>query len=148
MRSSRTNSGPRCAILAVAGLVLVVAATVMPWATHRDVATGVTTAFRGGALGLLLVIFGLGTIAPLPILITRSSPPLYRLPLACGSAALLVSILVALKEISAANHVTQTGPSVTSYAFGAGVAIVAAIVIALTSLIELANAQGREPSLA
>jgi hypothetical protein len=124
-------------IQVLAAGLLIVAATVMPWATYKDVTTGVTTTFRGGDLSALLAVVGVASVALSLLSITRTSTLVKRVHVAVGSTALVVSIVLALSKISAANHVTQRGPSQTSYALGSAVAVVAAAVIALTCVVKL-----------
>jgi amino acid transporter len=125
-----------------AALLLVVAATLMPWATYRDVQTDATTTFRGGPLSVLLVAFGTASIVLSLLLLTRNAASLYKLQLVIGSAALIDSIALALSKISLANHVAmaQETASRTAYSFGGGVAILASAAIALISIIELGSA--------
>jgi len=151
-RESKTMGNPRnirrLALPVVAAVVLIVASTVMPWATYKDVSTDATTTFHGGQLGLGLVALGAATIVSSPGLLTRLSTPVSRLHVVVGSAALVGSIVLALHRISQANStislangVTQPGPTRTSYAFGAGVAIVASTAIALMSVLRVSEAR-------
>jgi hypothetical protein len=130
------------AIQVCAALLLVVAATLVPWATYRDVQTDATTTFRGGPLSVLLVAFGTASIVVSLLLLTRHAASLYKLQLAIGSAALIDSVALALSKISLANHVAmaRATASHTAYSFGGGVAILASAAIGLTSIIELGNA--------
>ncbi len=129
----------------VTAVVLILAATVMPWATYKDVSRDVTTTLHGGHVGLLLVALGSTTIVSSPGLLTHLSIAVSRLHVVLGSAALLVSIVLALHGISRANSLAlgaaQPGPTRTSYALGAGVAIIASTVIALTSAIRVSAAR-------
>ncbi len=120
--------------------MLIAAATVMPWATYENRATRVTTNFKGGGPGLLLVALGLASIALALLLYKRASTLLLRIHFGLGCAAWIVSILLALSRISSANHVNGQAPSKTSFAVGTVVAIVAAAAIALTSAVEISRA--------
>jgi peptidoglycan/LPS O-acetylase OafA/YrhL len=129
-----TDRAPVVRTAAIAAVVLILAATIMPWATHKDISSGSTTTFRGGALGVVLVVLGLASIAL--SLATRRGPSiaLGRLHLVVGCTALIVCVALALNKISAANNVTATGPSQTAYGYASGVAFIAAATIAFTSL--------------
>ena len=129
----------RLALRTAAGLVLVAAAMVMPWATYENRATRVTTNFKGGGPGLLLVALGLASIAVALLLHKRASTRLLRIHFGLGCAAWIVSIVLALSRISSANHMNGPGPSKTSFATGTVIAIVAAAAIALTSAVEIAR---------
>jgi hypothetical protein len=114
--------------------VLILAATVMPWATYKDVGRGATTTFRGGALGVVLVVIGIASIALSLMSLGRPSIAVSRLHLAVGCAAVIVCIVLALNRISAANNVTAAGPSRTAYGYASGIAFIAAATIAFMSL--------------
>jgi hypothetical protein len=122
------------AVQIIAAVVLALAATVMPWATYKDVAGGSTTVFRGGALGLVLVVLGLASIALSLAWLRQTSAALRREQLAVGCGAAIVCVALALNKISAANNVRAVGPSQTSYGFASGIAFIAAATIAFTSL--------------
>jgi hypothetical protein len=126
--------------------LLIVAAISLPWATYTDTTTRTTMNFRGGGLSLLLVAVALASIVLALFSITRAWSLLSWAHLTIGCAALVVSIALALTKISAANHVTQEGPSRTSYALGPVVAVVAAAAIALTGLVRLVTPKEIETS--
>lgn len=109
----------------------------MPFATYKDLADGVTTTFRGGAGGVILVVLGALSIGLSLVVLNRPSPALYRIHLAVGCGALVVAIVLSLDKISAANHFEATGPSQTSYAFGSAIAVLSATAIAFTALTQL-----------
>ena len=131
------RAGRICAIQVVAAALLILAATVLPFATYKDLADGVTKPFRGGAGGVILVVLGVASIGSSFALLRRPSPALYRIQLALGCSALVVAVVLSLDKISAANHFEATGPSQTSYAFGSAVAVLAAATITFTALTQL-----------
>ena len=125
------------AVQVVAGLLLLLAATVMPWATYENVMKDVTTTFHSGDFGPLLVGIGIATVVLALVSLVRTFRILAWLQLGLGSAALVTSIVIALDKISAANHVVQVGASRTSYQYGAPVAVIASAAIVITSVIAL-----------
>ena len=131
--TDRTSAARAAAVEIIAAVVLILAATVMPWATFKDRASGTTT-FRGGALGVVLVLLGVASIALSLALLRRPSLALGRLQLAVGCAAVIACIVLALNRISAANNVTAAGPSQTAYGYASGIAFIAAATIAFTAL--------------
>ena len=131
--TDRASAVRTAAVEIIAAAVLIIAATVMPWATFRDSASGTTT-FRGGALGVVLVILGVASIGLTLAWLRQPSLVLNRLHLAVACAALIVCVVLALNRISAANNVTAAGPSQTSYGYASGVAFIAAATIAFTTL--------------
>jgi hypothetical protein len=128
----------RSGVRVFSGALLIVAATVMPFATYRDVSARTTTTFRGGSLGIVLA--GLGAVSITLALVSRNrcAPWLERIHVAVGWTALVLSIVLALTKIQAANEVLANGTSETSYAFGSLVAIAASAMITLISLVALA----------
>ena len=142
------RAGRVCAIQIVAAALLILAATVLPFATYKDLANGVTTTFGGGAGGVILVALGVASIGSSFVLLRRPSPALYRIQLALGCSALVVAVVLSLDKISAANHFEATGPSQTSYAFGSAVAVLAAATIAFTALTQLRTSARHGPGVA
>jgi hypothetical protein len=126
-----------CAIQVVAAALLILAATALPLASYKDLADGVTTTFRGGAGGAIVVVLGVVSIGMSFAALRQPSPVLYRIHLAVGCVALLGAVVLSLDKISAANHFEATGASQTSYAFGSAVAVLAAATIAFTALTQL-----------
>ena len=144
----------------LAALLLVVAAVVIPWATLKDEATGVTTVFRGGPLSVVLVLFAICVVALALLSLVWPSPVLYGIQAAVGALAVVVSIALALSKIALANEtarggatasVTGIGTTVghateTAYAMGGAVAVAAAGLIMVASLVGLANSQATDRS--
>jgi amino acid transporter len=130
------------AVQVVAGVVLIIAATVLPWATLMESHPRVTAVFRGGPLSGLLVGFGVASVGLSLLWFVRESTALHRVHAVVGCAALVTSIALALDKISLANRVAsfQESGGQTSYAFGSGVAILASATIVATSFIGLGNA--------
>jgi cytochrome b561 len=118
-------------------LVLIVAAVAMPWVTYENRATHVTTQFKGGRLGIILVVLGLASITLAVMLYNRASTLLMRIHFGIGCAAWILSVVVALAKIKSANNVNKQAPSSTSFAAATVVAVVASAAIALTSAAEL-----------
>jgi hypothetical protein len=121
-------------------LVLVVAGTVLPWATYRNPANE-TTVFRGGAFGLVLV--ALGGVFIVVTRVSKTSGP-RRLNVLVAATAIIVSVGGALSKIRAANDaasraVAGSGSSQTSYAVGAVLAVLAALTIAVSAFIDLTS---------
>ena len=113
----------------------------MPWATYRDVGSNATMTFRGGLSGLVLATLGVVSLVGAVLLLVRRSAALDRAEMVVGCAAVITSIVMALSDISRANHaaLAGAGPSRTSYTYGAGVAVVGSLTIATIGLIRLAN---------
>jgi peptidoglycan/LPS O-acetylase OafA/YrhL len=132
--NNRAHDARTCAVEIGAALVLILAATVMPWATYKNTATDATTTFRGGTLGVVLVVLGGLSIALSLMSLREPSRVRGRIHLAVGCAAMLVCVVLALHKISTANHVTVAGGAQTAYGFAPGVAFVAAATITVTSL--------------
>ena len=128
----------------IAGACLVVAAAVMPWATYRDVLANKTTEFHGGALGVTLVGVGVLSIALAVLGAARESMWVRGMQIVVASAALLVSIVLALQKISSANHVVAEGLSQTSYALGAAVGVVASLALVIASVLAFTTAERLE----
>lgn len=127
------------AIQLLAAALLIIACILLPWATHKDLSTNVTTTFRGGPLSAVLLVCAAMSMSVSLLLVVRNSISLRRLHLVLGCAALIVSIALALSKISSANRVIVTRGGETAYAYGAGIAILASAVIAVTSFIALAR---------
>lgn len=129
------------AVQIVAGVLLIVATTTMPWATYKEVLTDRTIWFRGGFLAAVLVTLGAVSIMVSALSLVHPSRWTPRLHLVVGCTAVVVSVALALSKISAANHFhsLQDGGAQTSYASGAGLGIIASIVLAVTSAIVLAS---------
>jgi hypothetical protein len=123
-------------IQVVAGVLLVLAATIMPWATYENLINHQTTTFRGGDFAVLRNV-GVGTIAISLLSLARPRRVLGWLQLGFGVVGFVVAIVIALDRISEANHVVQTGASRTSYQPGAPLAIVASAAIVVTALVAL-----------
>src|SRR5258708_23109003 len=92
------------AIQLIAGVLLIIATLAMPWATHTAVSTDVTTKFRGGPFGVVLVALGVASIALSLLTFSRSSMAPQHLQLVIGCTAVVTSVALALTKISAANH--------------------------------------------
>jgi hypothetical protein len=121
-------------------VLLVVAATFLPWATYRS-PDNQTTIFRGGTIGLVLVALGAVFIAV--SLVSQARGP-RRLNALVAVTAIVVSVGGALNKIRAANdaasHAAGGGSSQTSYAFGAILAVLATSVIVISAFIDLSPA--------
>jgi hypothetical protein len=128
----------------IAGACLVVAAAVLPWATYRDVLANTTTEFRAGVLGATLVGVGVLSIGVGVLGALRESKWLRALQIVVASAALLVSIVLALRKISSANHVVAEGMSQTSYALGAVVGVIASLALVIASVLAFTTAERLE----
>ncbi len=131
------------AVQMVAGVLLIVATTAMPWATYKEVSTDRTIWFRGGPLAAVLVTLGAVSVVLSVVSLARLSRSMLRVELVVGCTAVGVSIALALSKISAANHFSsfQEGGAQTSYAIGAGLGVIVSIAIVVTSAIGLATAQ-------
>jgi hypothetical protein len=139
---NRTNLVWVCVGQVLAAVILIVASTSMTWATYRDLSTNETTAFHGGRLSILLVALGVASVALSLRLLAGTTAAFWRLHVVVGGAALVASIVQALDKISTANHLPALGPSQTSYALGAGLAVVASAALALTCLVALGQTRG------
>ena len=120
--------------------LLALASTVLPWATYKNQQTGVTTMFRGGELGVVLVALGVAILVLSRLAASRGSVTLGRLIVLVGCAAMVLSGIGALSKISAANnaarHAVAGSGSQTSYAIGAVLAVLATAVITLTAFVD------------
>jgi hypothetical protein len=134
-RGGRSNSGVAGSVLA--SLALLTSAIWLPWATYRS--SALTVIFKSGRLGPVLVACGAASIV-LVVLSqwTKSSSPLW-IQLVLGCFALLCSVTIALSRIADANRTVtiHTGSETTSYAIGAGLAIVASIGLAMAGVAQL-----------
>ena len=104
-------------------------------ATYRDVLANKTTEFHGGALGVTLVGVGTVSIALAVLGTLRESMRVRGIQVVVANAALLASIVLALRKISSANHVVAEGMSQTSYALGAVVGVIASLVLVFASVL-------------
>ncbi|MDQ1459734.1 MAG: hypothetical protein QOI08_1218 [Actinomycetota bacterium] len=140
---------PRSAVASVvqfaAGVLLIVATVAMPWSLYRSISPPVTTGFRSGSLGVLLLLLGAISIGLSLRSLARQSRTLQRVHLVVGYSAIVVSVVLGLRKISAANHFLTEGGGQTSYAAGAVFAVLASIAIALTSFVILADAKRATP---
>jgi len=138
---------PRSAVASVvqlvAGMLLIVATLAMPWSLYKSASPPATTGFRSGSLGILLILLGVASIGLSLRSLAHSSQELQRVHLVVGCSAIVVSVVLALRKISAANHFLAEGGGHTSYATGAVFAVLASIAIALTSFVRLADAKAR-----
>src|SRR5436305_960646 len=107
----------------VAGVLLIVATMAMPWSIYRSILPKVTTGYRSGSLGVWLVLLAATSVALSLGSLTQPLKALQRLQLVNGSTALVVSIALALRKISAANHVLVANGGQTTYAIGAVIAV-------------------------
>ena len=71
--------------------------------------------------------------------LARPTRVLGWLQLGLGGVALVASIVIALDQISTANHVVQQGAARTSYQPGAPLAVAASAAILVTSIIALTH---------
>jgi hypothetical protein len=124
-------------IQVIAAALFVVAATVMPWATYENVMKDATTTFQSGDFGPVLVAIGIATVVLALVSLVRPIRILAWLQLGLGGVALVVSVVIALDKISAANHVVREGASRTSYQYGAPTAIIASGAVVVTAIITL-----------
>lgn len=122
-----------------ASVVLIVASTLLPWATYRNQQLHETTEFHSGALGPWLVALGGVFIALVLLSASWRAPVLRRLNKVVAIGAILLSVVAALSRIRAANeasvHAVAGRGLQTSFAIGAALAVIAAIVMAVTTLI-------------
>lgn len=144
--STLTRQWPSPLVRLAAGALLIVAATMMPWATFSVVgATYENTAFRGGPLSSLLVAVGAVSVLLSVWLLRRLSTRSLRLQLIAGCVALGASVVLMLSKISAANHLMDHATThsylKTSFAPGAAVGVIAAVVIIVSSAIDLERAK-------
>lgn len=136
----------------LAGVLLVVATTALPWATYTNRSSDHPTWFRGGSVATALVTLGVASILLSTLSFARSTRSIRPVQLAVGCVAVVVSVALALTKIHAANHFgsLQDGGAKTSYASGSGLGIAASVVIAVTSAVALTLADaaisvGTEP---
>jgi hypothetical protein len=115
-----------------AGLV-VAGATALPWATYKDLRTDHTTTLTAGRMGIAIAAAALLSLAFSLLASKRDSKQMHAASLVLGCVALVVCVGTALNRISTANDLAaQASPgsgSHTAYAFGAAVALVAALVM-------------------
>lgn len=129
------RQGAISAIQLLAGALLIVAATVMPFATYEDTSSHTTTTFRGGSLSAVLVVLAAVSIALAVVSLRQSARLLIGIQIAIGCTATVVSIVLALGKIRAANSVTAINPSRTSYGWGSVVAVATSAALAVTSVV-------------
>ena len=119
-----------------AGLVLA-GATVLPWATYKDLQTDHTTTLTAGRMGIVIAAAALLSVAFSLLAWKRDSTQMRVASVVLGYVALGFSVGTVLNRISTANHLAaRASPGSgthTAYAFGAAVAIVAALVIPIAS---------------
>jgi hypothetical protein len=123
----------------VAGVLLVVAATTMPWSMYTSIVPKSTSGYHSGVLGALLAGLGLAAIVVALRSFAHASKRLQQGQIVIGATAGVISIVIALRKISAANHFLRMGGGHTSYAAGAVVAVLASAAVAVTGWIALAN---------
>lgn len=130
-------------------MLLIVASTLLPWATYTSLRTNATTVFRGGPLSVLLLVLGAASVVLSLPWVTRELTLLKRLDLLVGSTALLGSIVLAVSKISIANHAATSpdGGGRTSYASGAVVAILASAAIVVANVVALSAAKASDGRL-
>jgi hypothetical protein len=129
----------------VAGVILIVATVAMPWSLYRSISPPVTTGLRSGTLGVLLLLLGAISVGLSLRSLARPSRDLQRVHVVIGCSAVVVSLVLALRKISAANHFLAAGGGRTSYGAGSVFAVLASIAIASMSFIALADAKGATP---
>jgi hypothetical protein len=123
----------------VAGVLIIVAATTMPWSMYTSTVPKSTTGYHSGLLGVLLVLLGSVAIALALWSFVRPSRQIQQAQFAVGIAATVVSIVVALRKIHLANHFLAMGGGHTSYAIGAVVAVLASAAISIAGASALAS---------
>src|SRR3954469_7287636 len=88
----------------IAGVLLLLAAIAMPWSLYTSISPKVTTEYRSGSLGVWLAMLALASIALSLGSLAHPSRVMQRLQVVIGSAALVVSIALSLRKISAVNQ--------------------------------------------
>lgn len=133
-------------VSAVAAAAMVLAATALPWATSRNQATDVTTAFRGGPLSAALIVGAGATITLSVVRLARWAAVIDIMQMAVAVGSVVVCVGLALSKIAAANDFVSPGPTQTSYAIGAGLGLLAGWTMVVTSALSLAQRPGRNPA--
>ena len=128
----------RVAIQVLCGIALVIAGAFLPWATYTNLATGVTTPFRGGPLSICVILAGSATITlALGSLLTPSARLAWTQVAVAGSA-LVLCVWLYLTKISAANSVTLGAPGSgvrTAGGSGTPLALGAAVILVVTTIL-------------
>ena len=123
---------------AVAGVTLVIAASWLPWATYQSPFTGSSVWLRGGPLSIALISFG--SVSVVIAIIELFRPTILGATglIACGFAAFVVAVALALTKIADANGLPPHTGAATSYAVGSLVGLLAALSIVATAAVLLA----------
>jgi hypothetical protein len=131
---------------AVVGAVLVAVALALPWATVERVIRGTAERYGAGAAGVLLLVFAVVSVAA-TYRVGVSAPWWLRITaVGAAIAGLVTASVIALSRIAAANRaaMTQVGGSRTSYAVGAAVGVLGALIVLIGAVVGVASA-GEHP---
>lgn len=124
----------------IASGVLLVSATWLPWATYRSVALSVP--YRGGKVGQVLVVCGAAWLTLAITSAVWNRHIIYWLQISISTTALVVSVVLTLMRIAAANgtpdpHLALGGTVSTAHGIGAELAVAASGVMIACSVIQL-----------
>jgi hypothetical protein len=128
--SSVTGAPGRAApaALGAAAVLMIVAATAMPWATYKSDSAG-TVHFGGGELGRAALLLAVTELALALCLGLKPAAFVSMAAVAVGVGSLGVAAALALHSIALANTVYRRapGPSQSAYGLGSGIGLLAAV---------------------
>ncbi len=135
------------AVLLGSGILVIVAAW-LPWASRTNRATEVTTEFRSGAVGFVLVALAIAAIACSVRGVVATSMRLQSLACVLSAACFVTALVLALTRIKAANDAAVSSVGVgnrTSYEVGAVLGVLGSAAL-LTSCFVLRGHSRRSDS--
>ena len=114
--------------LGAAAVLLIVAATAMPWATYKSASTG-TVHFGGGELGRAALWLAVTELALASCLWLKPAVFITMAALAVGAGSFVIAAALALHSIFRANTVYRyaPAPSHSAYSLGSGIGVLAAV---------------------
>lgn len=129
------RNGQLAALQAAAGACLIVASAYAPWAHYRTGTPAVSHSLSAGPYGGILVATGAAAIILAVCQLAFRSPLFARSSLVLGAATSVAAIAAALTRIARANDLTVNAGGTTSYAIGALVGVVAALVFTTSAVV-------------
>ncbi len=117
----------------IAGVLLIIAATVLPWATCQIGSSSSTVLLLAGPFTWVLILLGVAAIALAAAQARGKATWAARASTVVGVLATVTSALTALTRIAHANDLIVNVGGSSAYAFGSGVGVLAGVAVVIGS---------------
>jgi hypothetical protein len=119
----------------IGGAVLIVAATVVPWAYYRLRGSVASHWLSAGGFSWALVIAGVLAIVFGALQLVEPGTWLPRLNCVTGAAAAVIAVATALSRMAHANDLTVNSGGTTSYSLGGPLGVGATLAIGIAAVV-------------